>query len=333
MKAKSNVLVLVCVHVLLLFASTPLLAILGREILVRGTVVDENGDGVKGAVVTVTRSDGTEFEKVVETNRKGRFKIFLLDGAHRFDVRVAKEGYQTTESEMEPIVIGDHIDREQGRGREARQVFRVQIEMHSEDAVRSRMAEEGDVRSAPSLFNEGIRAAQNGDLDAASAKLAAAVEQDPTFASAREALVKVLYESRRYEDAAEHVDVFLDSDAASFEMLEIGYHVHWKLGDLEAAEDAVLELWQKKPSRAADEMLQLATAYEMKQRNDAARPLLEAILEEDPDHATAHYVLGGILLDAGETDEGAEHLRRFLELDPDSPRAEPVRSKLRDLAG
>ena len=54
---------------------------------------------------------------------------------------------------------------------------------------------------------------------------------------------------------------------------------------------------------------------------EEAAQALEKVLEVEPDHARAHYLLGVALFNTGQTGPASEHLRRFIELAPDDPDA------------
>ena len=60
---------------------------------------------------------------------------------------------------------------------------------------------------------------------------------------------------------------------------------------------------------------------------------MERILMLRPDSTPERRLLGIVLARMGRTDEAAEHLRTFLEVDPESPEAPRVRAFLRGLEG
>lgn len=70
----------------------------------------------------------------------------------------------------------------------------------------------------------------------------------------------------------------------------------------------------------------LALVYWELKQYAAAREHLKIIVRNNPDYASAHYVLGMIYAQNSRTWESAkQHYRRFLQLEPRDPKAPSVR--------
>jgi tetratricopeptide (TPR) repeat protein len=86
-----------------------------------------------------------------------------------------------------------------------------------------------------------------------------------------------------------------------------------------------------------DVLLQIAVVYTRIGMIDEARRTYRRVLEMKPDASGAHYGLGFLLLDTGETAEAIAHLRAFLDRPPTAPSAERhvahARAKLAELTG
>jgi Flp pilus assembly protein TadD len=63
----------------------------------------------------------------------------------------------------------------------------------------------------------------------------------------------------------------------------------------------------------------LCAAAMLTAAHDETAQALGRVLEVEPDHARAHYLLGTALFNTGQTELAADHLRRFVELAPDDP--------------
>lgn len=61
---------------------------------------------------------------------------------------------------------------------------------------------------------------------------------------------------------------------------------------------------------------------------ELALAALEGVLRQEPDYADAHWHIAGVLGSLGRDEEASRHLRRFLELAPDSPWAGQARASL-----
>src|SRR5688572_19114447 len=62
----------------------------------------------------------------------------------------------------------------------------------------------------------------------------------------------------------------------------------------------------------------LAEAYRKAGELDRARAILESGITRHPDYASAHVVLGRVLIDQGSLEIAATEFRRVLELDPEN---------------
>lgn len=71
-----------------------------------------------------------------------------------------------------------------------------------------------------------------------------------------------------------------------------------------------------------DVLQQIAVTYTRIGMTDEARLTYRRVLEIKPHASGAHYGLGFLLLDAGETAEAIAHLRAFLDRPPTTPSAE-----------
>ena len=62
---------------------------------------------------------------------------------------------------------------------------------------------------------------------------------------------------------------------------------------------------------------------------ELALAALEGVLRQEPDYADAHWHVAAVLTALGREPEARHHLRRFLDLAPESPWAESARARLR----
>ncbi len=87
-------------------------------------------------------------------------------------------------------------------------------------------------------------------------------------------------------------------------------------GDLKNAIGHMEKAAQMNPANLQN-MDNMATAYLQLGRADDALRVLQAILVQDPQHATAHNVLGILEVQRGRTVEGRVHLEKAIESDPE----------------
>jgi tetratricopeptide (TPR) repeat protein len=75
-----------------------------------------------------------------------------------------------------------------------------------------------------------------------------------------------------------------------------------------------LEELSKKATLSADELFEKANLIGEKEGNAAALPIIRQLLEIQPEHAEANYILGGILLEQ-EDESGLKFLNKAIRLD------------------
>ena len=245
-----------------------------------------------------------------------------LAAAHASLAAVAHMGgdYETAAAEAEMALAIDPTDV---RAMQLRfDAYRLAgNDVKAEEAAQV-LRELGDVgETASRIYNEGAEAYNSGDVATAISKFQQAADLDPSLVQARLALAKLLFAEGSLSEAlarAEEVVVLLPDNA---DALRIVYDSALRLDDPETAAKALDGLAKSDPKWAATGLFQLAVElYNNGQMNEAAQAL-EKVLEVEPDHARAHYLLGVALFNTGQTGPASEHLRRFIELAPDDPDA------------
>ena len=194
-------------------------------------------------------------------------------------------------------------------------------DVKAEEAAQA-LRELGDVSETASLiFNEGVEAYNSGDVSTAISKFQQAADLDPSLVQARLALAKIFFAEGNLSEALARAEEVLELQPDHTDALRITYDSALRLGDQETAAKALDGLAASDPKWAATGLFQLAVElYNNGQTNEAAQAL-EKVLEVEPDHARAHYLLGVALFNTGQTGPASDHLRRFIELAPDDPDA------------
>ena len=315
-------LALISASLLFLLPTEAVLA--NTEVLVRGKVVDEKGEPLPDVRITLTRVDDPEWQEELKTKRNGRFKIFLRDGAHEFDVRLEKDGYQITTGRIEPIVHASAEERQMGLGSASRGNFNVDFTMSS-------LIAEMQTVSAQEAYNKGTAAARQRQFDEAIEYFQRTLEMDENHQAARLAMARAYHDSRRPAEAADLLAIILEAENVAPSTLELSYHVMRDAGRLEEAATALDRLWNKSPQTAAEELFELATLWRSRGDKEQARIAVERVLEIRPNQANAHYFYARLLYVMEEPEPAVRHFRRFLELKPTSPLAEGVAKRIHEI--
>ena len=296
----------------------------GAEVLVRGKVIDQDGEVIPNVKITFSRADDPGFQEEVTSADNGYFKVFFRDGARRFDVLLEKHGYRVTKGLIVPVVFPTPEEAAKGFVSTYNGTFRVKFRMRS-------VAEELRVISIQELFNEGSAAALERKPHRAIDRFSRVLEKDPEHPKAKLSLAKAYFDAGEPANAADLFNEILQGGAVDVPTIELAYHAHRDAGRLDRAAQVLDVLWRRAPQAAHEELFELAT-IQRSQGNDAlARRHVERVLEVRPNHSDAHYFYARLLHSMQESEAALRHFRHFLELSPPSPRAERVKERIKEL--
>lgn len=194
-------------------------------------------------------------------------------------------------------------------------------DVKAEEAAKT-LRELGDVgETASRIFNEGAKAYNSGDVATAISKFQQAADLDPSLVQARLVLARIFFADGNLSEALARTEEIVELQPDNAEALRIMYDSALRLNDPETAAKALDALAASDPQWAATGLYQIAVElYNNGQTNEAVQAL-ERVLEVEPDHAHAHYLLGVALYNTGQEGPASDHLRRFIELAPDDPDA------------
>jgi tetratricopeptide (TPR) repeat protein len=187
------------------------------------------------------------------------------------------------------------------------------------DEWRTLLSETGAARQmAIDAYNEGARASQDGNVDAAVERFQIALDLDPGLAEAHAGLAAIHYNQSCYDDALAAVERALALKPDHATSLRTRFLIHDHTGNRMAA-DAALGAWAAVDTSGAVELLsgRAEIHFRAGRRRDAEAALLK-VLEIEPDRAPAHYRLG-LMYAQDDTEKARKHLERFIALAPTAP--------------
>ena len=182
--------------------------------------------------------------------------------------------------------------------------------------------------TAARIFNEGANAYNAGDMATAISKFQQSADLDPNLIQARLVLAKLFFSEGNLSAALARAEEVVALEPDNGDALRIAYDSALRLGETEKAAKALDGLAVSDPEWAATGLFQLAAELYNTNQAEAAAQALERVIQVDPDHAKAHYLLGVAQFNTGQTETATEHLQRFLELAPDDPDAAIARDLL-----
>jgi tetratricopeptide (TPR) repeat protein len=282
-----------------------------RDATVGGTVVDENGERLAGVVITVT----SKMESRTDTsNKKGRFRIIVMDATEDFVLRAELEGYETVERRIN-LGVGKDLN-------ESVTMVVAQARQTTEEFEQS--------SQAAAAYNEGATAFNNGDYAAARGHFEQALSFDPdpqvTLAS-QKVLTLVYFQLQEWElaaQSAEHVvAVEPDNDAA----LTVGFDSASRIGKNDLAKaflDQLIIALPEGPATAA-RVFNFGVVENRAGKRDEAVRRFEQAITIDPTLGAAYTGLAALHLEAEEFDQALEISQRLLEIDEKNAEALGIR--------
>ncbi len=302
-------------YVAVLMAAGPAGAQTGR---VQGTVVDAEGNRLPGVTVTVTSPSQPTLKITKKTNAKGKFTVAHVDVTARYIYTFEKDGFKPMQVIVRPAAGGTKL---------------MTFTMKPAETVVAVKGEDGSVIRAGSaaaiqVYNEGVKAQEAGDLEAAEGFYRQAAEIDPELAAATTAIAAVRLLQGDAAGAAALTEKALEIDPDDHRALQLRYDAYRALGDEARAREAARAL--RSTGDATDVARRIfnegVDAYSEGKTAIAVSRFQQA-LELDPDLVPAYLALSAMLLDQGVPERSLSLAESALERDPGNTRA--LRLKLR----
>jgi len=282
------------------------------------TVVDENDQPLKEALVTVTSPDLPSFEFSKKTNKRGQCIFNFSDPNISYLFTIELEGYQTVKSKLRPTAgqLEDHVFTLAPLGEVTRRTV-VTTDQPAGPLVGSKAA----VR-----YNQGVELQQAGDLEGAIAKFREAAEADPEFAPAYTGIATVAIEQGDYQEAAEAAERAVSLEPDSYRALQLRYDAYKNLGD-EAKATAAAKALRESGDIAEATAQTFREAVEAFEAGDAetAKLRFHQALDLDPELVAAYSNLAQIYLREGHVERAGAMAEEVLERRPDDVAALKVR--------
>jgi tetratricopeptide (TPR) repeat protein len=276
-----------------------------------GSVIDQQDQPLPGVTVTIVNLD-TNDETVRETNKKGKFTVVLLDATKRFVIRLEKEGYQSFEEALNPVV-GDVL--------RAKWMLVEGTGGPTGVATQPAAPTGPEVTSAKAarLYEDGAEAYDAGDLDLAIEKFEQFAADHPDVPEVHRALAMTFLRKESYPQAVAAAERLLELTPDDSVGTRIQMESYKAMGDKEGAAKALARLEELEPS-AETAVLVFNSAVTLVQAGDfeGAAARFEQALEMDPELAPAHGALAGIYLNLGQYEKSVASAQRHLELEPDA---------------
>jgi len=276
--------------------------------LVSGTVVDDKGQPVEGATISIEQQ-GTNRHFDMKTNKKGEFmQIGLASGEYK--ITATKDKLSNSQpvriSQGKPatakLVLGAAPPGADNAAQNAlRKILDEAVAASNagkyDDAIAGfQQALTTNATCAACYYNIAYNYAQKKDWNNAETNYKKAIEQKADYADAYSGLASVYNAQRKFEDAA----------AASAKASELagagGAAAGGGGGNADALFNQGVILWNG--GKIAD-----------------AKKAFESAVQANPNHSEAHYQLGMALVNEGNLAGAATEFETYLKLAPSGPNA------------
>jgi len=178
------------------------------------------------------------------------------------------------------------------------------------------------------VYNEGVESFRVGDMAAAKARFAEALEMQPDFELALKGMLQVLLREESHLEAVAIVERLLALHPDDKNLLGLRHRLYKAAGDETKAQEALAALVEADPTLVVQQALERGVALYNAGDARAASEQFERALAVEPDNAKAHYHLGLCFVNLGDNAKAREHFERFLALAPDDPDAGTARDML-----
>ncbi len=165
-------------------------------------------------------------------------------------------------------------------------------------------------------FNEAADASRAGRSDDAIAGLKRALETDQTLAPAYSALASLYISRKAYKDALGASEGLLALEPGNLEGLTVRFEALKGLGDKAKAKEAEAAIKAAKTDQGPGALFNQGVTQFNSNAIEDARATFEKVLELDPKHVRAHYLLGMVYANLGDNAKAKTFLQQFLELAP-----------------
>ena len=269
------------------------------------------GEPIAGATITISSPELSTFDKAVETDRNGRYKVMLLDATKRYVFHVEASGYAPEEQSVK-VSVGS-MDNE------------VDFTLRSTREAAAAQQQQMMDRPGYKELDEAFALLKQGKKAEARDKLKEAVAAVPQMSQAWATLAEVDYELGDYQQSLADARTCLTLEEDSTSCLASAANAAAKVGDQEA-----YTTYMTRYQEAATLFNQAAERLNAMD-DEAARPLLEQCLQIDPAFPKCLFEYGMLLLRSGDLQGAKQQLEKYLEVAPDGEDAATARETIKYL--
>lgn len=290
-------------------------AFAGKDARIHGTVVDENGEPLPKATISITSDQLETFKETIQTNKKGKYSMLIGDATLTYIFTVEKDGFRPTKESVK-LRLETTTKRD----------FTLNSGASDPPVTATGEVAASASNAAIRAYNEGATALRAGDYAGARGHLERALEKDSELAPAHGVLALALNGLGEHQAAVATADRALELRPGEPNALKARYDAYRALGDDAKAEEAGAALAQSGANAEAAKLVynEGAEATRLGDRIAAIEAFEEAA-RLDPTLTAAADALSGLYFAEQRFDEAAKAAERVLESDPARLKALKIR--------
>jgi tetratricopeptide (TPR) repeat protein len=274
-----------------LVAAPPAVAQTGSA---RGKVVDDKGQPVLDAKVTIEFMGGITRKFETKTNKKGEFmQVGMQPGPYRFTV--AKEGFAPATSETR-VSLGD-----------ATEISPFKLAPASQAA--------GENTQLKAKFMEAVQAQSAGKLDEAAEMYKVILQTSPDVPEVHQNLGSIYLQKKDYAAAEAAYAKALELRPNSSDIAASLAAVYRESGQADKAMALMTKAAGDNPNDAKAQFNKGIYLLNANQSEDAIKAF-EAAVAADPSMAEAYFRLGTLMVGQNKIPEAIAQLEKYLSLNP-----------------
>jgi tetratricopeptide (TPR) repeat protein len=283
---------------------------------ISGQVITASGEPVPDAVITITCGQLPTYNKETATDKKGRYKVLILDATKRYKFHVEKDGFIAHEETVK--VRTGSMDNE------------INFTLRSHDEMAAAQQEQRLLQPGIKELSEANALIGQGNKTGARDKLLEAVAAKPDMVQAWTMLAELDYDLGEYAQAVEHAEKCLELDETATPCVAIAANASNKRGD-EKAYQEYMDRYQALNPDDPTTLFNSAVEHLNAMDDEKAKPILERCLEADPTFPKCLFEYGMVLLRLGDLEGAKAQLEKYLEVAPDGEDAETARETVKYL--
>jgi Tfp pilus assembly protein PilF len=279
-----------------------------------GKVLDPDGKGLPGVVVTVTSPDVPNFKDVETTDKRGMFTVEFRTIGLTYHYRFDKAGFQSMELNQEWNLVGSQYYEWTMRPGQ------------SAAAVAGGPPPASTSEPAIEAYNAGVLASRAKDYSTAEAKFKEAIGHDPNLRQAWESLSVIEEQLGQDKEAVEAAEKAIALGSADEAVLMARWQAYRDLKDDAKAAEALKDLQKSGAQKEEAKRFHNEGVALLKAGDDAgAIDKFKAALKLDPELEEAQLGLATAALKIHRNSEAATAAEAILKADPKNEAAIRIR--------